>query len=181
MATIVKVIEVIAQSEKSWDDAVKNALDEVAKTVDDVKEIWVSGMKAIVEDGRIAEYRLTAKVSFVVKGLESSSVQLRELDVDRTQSADLVEVKQFAQPGAEQGRGIISAQREVAVVRTARVQGSPRVADAEQKLEHAVGGGAIQLSEGRCRDFQTDVGGVVEKTNAGAGRHYSSPVREAVR
>jgi dodecin len=70
MATIVKVIEVIAQSEKSWDDAVKNALDEVAKTVDDVKEIWVSGMKAIVEDGRIAEYRLTAKVSFVVKGRE---------------------------------------------------------------------------------------------------------------
>jgi dodecin len=68
MATIVKVIEVIAQSEKSWDDAVQNALDEVTKTVDDVKEIWVSGMKAIVEDGRIAEYRLTAKVSFVVKG-----------------------------------------------------------------------------------------------------------------
>jgi dodecin len=68
MATIVKVIEVIAQSEKSWDEAVKNALDEVAKTVDDVKEIWVSGMKAIVEDGRIAEYRLTARVSFVVKG-----------------------------------------------------------------------------------------------------------------
>jgi dodecin len=68
MATIVKVIEVIAQSEKSWDDAVKNALEEVAKTVDDVKEIWVSGMKVIVENGRIAEYRLTAKVSFVVKG-----------------------------------------------------------------------------------------------------------------
>ena len=68
MATIVKVIEVIAQSEKSWDDAVQNALDEVVKTVDDVKEIWVSGMKVIVEDGRIAEYRLTAKVSFVVKG-----------------------------------------------------------------------------------------------------------------
>jgi flavin-binding protein dodecin len=68
MATIVKVIEVIAQSEKSWDDAVQNALDEVVKTVDDVKEIWVSGMKAIVENGRIAEYRLTAKVSFVVKG-----------------------------------------------------------------------------------------------------------------
>ncbi|MEX1183197.1 MAG: dodecin family protein [Gemmatimonadota bacterium] len=68
MAKIVKVIEVIAQSEKSWDDAVQSALDEVAKTVDDVKEIWVSGMKAIVENGRIAEYRLTAKVSFVVKG-----------------------------------------------------------------------------------------------------------------
>lgn len=68
MATIVKVIEVIAQSEKSWDDAVMNALDEVAKTVDDVKEIWVSGMKAIVENGRIVQYRLTAKVSFIVEG-----------------------------------------------------------------------------------------------------------------
>ncbi|CAN5691022.1 hypothetical protein BH23GEM9_BH23GEM9_14610 [soil metagenome] len=70
MGTIVKVIEVIAQSEKSWDDAVKNALEEVTRTVNDVKEIWVSGMKVIVEDGRIAEYRLTAKVSFVVKGHE---------------------------------------------------------------------------------------------------------------
>lgn len=67
MSTIVKVIEVIAQSDKSWDDAVQNALTEVSKTVDDVKEIWVSGMKAIVQNGRIAEYRLTAKVSFVVK------------------------------------------------------------------------------------------------------------------
>ncbi len=67
MASIVKVIEVIAQSEKSWDDAVQNALTEVSKTVDNVKEIWVSGMKAVVENNRIIEYRLTAKVSFVIK------------------------------------------------------------------------------------------------------------------
>jgi flavin-binding protein dodecin len=67
MASIVKVIEVIAQSEKSWDDAVQNALTEVSQTVDNVKEIWVSGMKAVVENNRIIEYRLTAKVSFVVK------------------------------------------------------------------------------------------------------------------
>jgi dodecin len=70
MSSIVKVIEIIAQSDKSWDDAVQNALEEVKKTVDDVKEIWVSGMKAVVENGRIVEYRLTAKVSFVVKGHE---------------------------------------------------------------------------------------------------------------
>ncbi len=67
MASIVKVIEIIAQSEKSWDDAVQNALTELSKTVDNVKEIWVSGMKAVVENNRIIEYRLTAKVSFVVK------------------------------------------------------------------------------------------------------------------
>ncbi|HUE76590.1 MAG TPA: dodecin family protein [Longimicrobiales bacterium] len=46
----------------------KNCLDEVSKTVDGIKEIWVSGMKAVVEDNRIVEYRLTAKVSFVVQG-----------------------------------------------------------------------------------------------------------------
>lgn len=63
--SVVKVIEIIAQSEKSFDDAVKNALAEVSKTVDGIKEIWVSSMKAIVENNKITEYRITAKVSFI--------------------------------------------------------------------------------------------------------------------
>ncbi|MGH7444656.1 MAG: dodecin family protein [Longimicrobiales bacterium] len=63
--SVVKVIEIIAQSEKSFDDAVKNALTEVSKTVDGIKEIWVSSMKAIVENNEITEYRITAKVSFL--------------------------------------------------------------------------------------------------------------------
>ncbi len=66
MASLVKVIEVIAQSETSFDDAVEKAVEEVTKTVDNVKEIWVSSMKAIVENNRIVEYRITGKVSFVV-------------------------------------------------------------------------------------------------------------------
>ena len=65
---IVKVIEVIAESPKSWDDAAGQALTEVAKTVDGISEIWLSGMKAIVENNKIVRYRITAKVSFVVKG-----------------------------------------------------------------------------------------------------------------
>ena len=65
---IVKVIEVIAESPKSWDDAATQAVTEVAKTVDGVTELWVSGMKAIVENNKIVRYRITAKVSFVVKG-----------------------------------------------------------------------------------------------------------------
>lgn len=64
---VVKVIEVIAQSEKSFDDAVAVALKEVSKTVDNIKEIWVSSMKGIVENNKIVEYRITGKVSFVVK------------------------------------------------------------------------------------------------------------------
>jgi flavin-binding protein dodecin len=67
MSSIAKVIEVIAESDKSWDDAVKNALAEAAKTVDDIKEVWVSGMKAIVENNKVVRYRLTAKITFVLK------------------------------------------------------------------------------------------------------------------
>ena len=67
MSSIAKVIEVIAESDKSWDDAVKNALAEAARTVDDIKEIWISGMKAIVENNKVVRYRLTAKITFVLK------------------------------------------------------------------------------------------------------------------
>jgi flavin-binding protein dodecin len=67
MSSIAKVIEVIAESDKSWDDAVKNALAEAARTVDDIKEIWVSGMKAIVENNEVVRYRITAKITFVLK------------------------------------------------------------------------------------------------------------------
>ena len=67
MSSIAKVIEIIAESEKSWDDAVKNALAEAARTVDDIREIWISGMKAIVENNKVVRYRLTAKITFVLK------------------------------------------------------------------------------------------------------------------
>lgn len=65
--SIVKVIEVIGESEQSFDDAVKNALAEVSKTVSGVREIWVDGMKAIVTDNKVVEYRINAKVSFLVQ------------------------------------------------------------------------------------------------------------------
>lgn len=68
MSSIAKVIEVIAESDKSWDDAAQNAVTEAAKTVDGIQEIWVSSMKAIVEKNRITRYRITAKITFLVRG-----------------------------------------------------------------------------------------------------------------
>lgn len=70
MSSIAKVIEVIAESDKSWDDAVRNCLTEVSKTVDNIREIWVSSMKVAVTNNEIARYRITAKVTFLVKGRE---------------------------------------------------------------------------------------------------------------
>jgi dodecin len=67
-SSIAKVIEVIAESDKSWDDAAQSAVTEASKTLDDIKEIWVSGMKATIENNRITRYRLTARITFVLKG-----------------------------------------------------------------------------------------------------------------
>jgi dodecin len=67
MSSIAKVIEVIAESDESWEDAVQNALTEASKTVDEIRELWISGLKAIVEDNKIVRYRVTTKVTFVLK------------------------------------------------------------------------------------------------------------------
>ncbi|CAN5378046.1 dodecin family protein [soil metagenome] len=66
--TITKVIEVIAGSEKSFDDAVNNALQEASKSVNNIKSIYVKEMKAKVENNKIVSYGVNAKVSFEVSG-----------------------------------------------------------------------------------------------------------------
>lgn len=68
MSSIAKVIEVIAESKESFDDAVEAALEEASKTVDDIKSIWVENMTAVVEDNEIVRYRVNAKVTFLVRG-----------------------------------------------------------------------------------------------------------------
>ena len=68
MSSVVKVIEDIAQSEKSFDDAAQNAVKEVAKTVKNIKSIWVDNFSGTVEGDRITEFRVNAKVSFLVEG-----------------------------------------------------------------------------------------------------------------
>ena len=65
---IVKVIEVLAQSEKSWDDAARIALMEARKSVRNIKSIYVENFQAEVEDDEIVNYRVNAKVSFLVDG-----------------------------------------------------------------------------------------------------------------
>lgn len=65
--SIVKVIEVIAGSEKSFSDATQKALDEAAKSVKNIKSINIKNMNANVENGKIVSYGVNAKVSFEVE------------------------------------------------------------------------------------------------------------------
>jgi flavin-binding protein dodecin len=63
---IVKIIEVIASSPNSFDEATQNALKEASKSVNNIKSIYVKEMNANVEDGKIVSYGVNAKVSFMV-------------------------------------------------------------------------------------------------------------------
>lgn len=64
---IVKVIEVIATSPVSFDDAVKKAVEEVSKTIKNVDSVYVENMKVHVKDGKISSYGCNCKVSFRVE------------------------------------------------------------------------------------------------------------------
>jgi len=61
-----KVIEVISQSEKGWEDAAQSAVSDAAKTVKGIKSIYVENLEAVVKDNKITQYRVNAKITFEV-------------------------------------------------------------------------------------------------------------------
>lgn len=63
---VVKTIELYANSEKSFEEATKNAVREAAKTVKNIKSVWVKEQKAVVTGDKITEYRVDVKLSFEV-------------------------------------------------------------------------------------------------------------------
>ena len=68
MSSVAKVIELIAESDKSWDDAAKNAVTEASKTIKNIKSIWMDNLSAEVRDNKIVSYRANVKVTFVLEG-----------------------------------------------------------------------------------------------------------------
>ena len=64
---MLKVIEVLAESDKSWEDAAKQAVMDASKTVRGIKSIYVKNLEATVENGQIKTYRINANISFVLE------------------------------------------------------------------------------------------------------------------
>ncbi len=64
---VVKVIEILAESDKSWEDATKIAVAEAAKTIRNIQAVYIEGFQAIVENNEVVRYRVDAKVSFFVE------------------------------------------------------------------------------------------------------------------
>jgi len=62
-----KVIEVLADSKKSWEDATNNAVKRASKSVKNVKSAYVQSQSVVVKNGKVAAYRVNVKVTFEVK------------------------------------------------------------------------------------------------------------------
>lgn len=65
--SIVKVIEVIASSEKGFSEAAENAVAEASKTVKNIKSVYIKEMNANVENQKIVSYAVNAKISFLIE------------------------------------------------------------------------------------------------------------------
>ena len=65
--SVAKIIELVGASDKSWDDAVRAALAEAAKTVRGIRGVDVQDWTARVKDNRIVEYRANVKIAFGVE------------------------------------------------------------------------------------------------------------------
>ncbi|RIV73834.1 dodecin family protein [Flagellimonas aequoris] len=64
---VLKVIEVLANSDKSWEDAAKNALEQATKSVKNIRSIYINEQSATVKDGKIDDYRVNVKITFEVQ------------------------------------------------------------------------------------------------------------------
>jgi flavin-binding protein dodecin len=63
-----KVIEVLSQSDKSWEDAAQRAVADAAKSVRRIKSIYVKNMEGVVKGDKIVEYRINANITFELEG-----------------------------------------------------------------------------------------------------------------
>ena len=75
--SVIKVIELIAESEKGWEDAAQQVVAHATHTLHGIKSIYVQDMQAMVENGKITQIRLNAKVSFLIDDRKSSSRRRR--------------------------------------------------------------------------------------------------------
>lgn len=63
---ILKVIEILSNSDTSWEDATKRAVKHASKTVKNIKSVYVQDQSAIVKNDEVTEFRVNLKITFEV-------------------------------------------------------------------------------------------------------------------
>ncbi len=64
---VLKVLELLSSSEKSWEDAAQKAVNEASKSLRGIQSVNIQNMSAVVKENKITEYRINCKVSFEVE------------------------------------------------------------------------------------------------------------------
>jgi len=70
--SIIKVLEVMANSTKSWEDAAQNSVNHASETLHNIRSIWIEDQSAVVHNNKITEYRVSVKLSFEIDLAEKS-------------------------------------------------------------------------------------------------------------
>jgi flavin-binding protein dodecin len=65
--SVAKTSEISASSSKSFEEAIRKGVSKMSETVKNIEGAWVKEQKVVVKDGNVASYRVTMKVTFVVK------------------------------------------------------------------------------------------------------------------
>jgi len=67
MSTVAKVIEITAASSKGIEDAVENGIAKADNSLDNIESVWLQEIKGIVKNGKVSEWRVNMKVTFLLK------------------------------------------------------------------------------------------------------------------
>jgi dodecin len=67
MSIVAKVIELTSSSAKSIEDAVETGIQRADKTLDNIESAWVQDIKCMVKNGKVSEWRVNMKVTFLLK------------------------------------------------------------------------------------------------------------------
>ena len=70
--SVVKVIELIAESDQSWEAATQAAVTHAGKTVRNIKSVYVEDFQAVVDSNKVTKFRVTAKITFVVDDVKAN-------------------------------------------------------------------------------------------------------------
>jgi len=66
MPNVLKVIEVLAESNKSWEDAAQKAVDKAKESLHGIKSIYIENFEAKVDNNKITAFRINAKITFML-------------------------------------------------------------------------------------------------------------------
>ena len=67
MSTVAKVIELTSSSAKGIEDAVETGIRRADSSLDNIESAWVQDIKCVVKNGKVAEWRVNMKVTFLLK------------------------------------------------------------------------------------------------------------------